>query len=54
MKNVSKEIIDISNPINNVPLETITIDDGIDIPSDYGIAIDAPKKVKIITTKKGK
>ena len=50
VKNVYKEIIDILNPINNIPLETITIDDGIDIPSDYGLAIDAPKKVKIITT----
>ena len=44
VKNVYKEIIDILNPINNIPLETITIDDGIDIPSDFGLAIDAPKK----------
>ena len=30
-------------------IETIYIDDDIDIPSDDGIAIDAPKKPKIIT-----
>ena len=30
-------------------METITIDHDIDIPSDDGIAIDAPKKIKIIT-----
>ena len=28
-------------------IETINIKDDIDIPSDDGIAIDAPKKVKI-------
>ena len=32
------------------PTETTTIEDDIDIPSDDGISIDAPKKVKIITT----
>ena len=32
------------------PTETTTIEDDIDIPSDDGIAIDAPIKVKIITT----
>ena len=31
-------------------IETINIEDDIDIPSDGGIATDAPKKVKIITT----
>ena len=31
------------------PIETITIEDDSHIPSDYGIATDAPKKVKIIT-----
>ena len=29
------------------PIETITIEDEIDIPSDDGITIDDPKKVKI-------
>ena len=31
------------------PIKTIMIEDNIDKPSDDGIAIDAPKKVKIIT-----
>ena len=30
-------------------IETITIDDDINIPSDDRIAIDRPKKIKIIT-----
>ena len=30
-------------------MKTITIDHDIDIPSDDGIAIDTPKKIKIIT-----
>ena len=30
-------------------METITIDDNIYIPSNDGIATDAPKKIKIIT-----
>ena len=30
------------------PIETISIEDDIDIPSDDGMAIDVPKKVKII------
>ena len=80
VKNVSKEIIDKVNPINDIisfdddvstanytdikpfdhdipmqidndfPIETITTKGVIHIPSDDGIAIDAPKKVKIITT----
>ena len=32
------------------PIETITIENNIDILSDDGIVIDAPKKVKMITT----
>ena len=32
------------------PIETITTEDDIDISPDDGIAIDTPKKVKIITT----
>ena len=31
-------------------IETIFIKDDVDVPSDDGIAIDTPKKVKIITT----
>ena len=60
IKNISKEIIKMAEPIEITtmtddndefnPIETITIEDDIDIPSDDGIAIDAPKKVKIITT----
>ena len=60
IKNISKEIIDMAEPIEITtmtddndqfyPIETITIEDNIDIPSDDCIAIDAPKKVKIITT----
>ena len=32
------------------PIETITTEGDIDISPDDGIAIDTPKKVKIITT----
>ena len=53
VKDISKEIIDTSHAISDIvtidddyPIEAITIE----IPSDDGIAIDAPKKVKIITT----
>ena len=74
VKNVSKEIIDTVNLINDIisfdvptatdaniilfddyipieidndfPIETITTEDNIDIPSDNGIAIDALKKGK--------
>ena len=53
VKDISKEIIDTSHAISDritidddYPIEAITIE----IPSDDGIAIDAPKKVKIITT----
>ena len=57
IKNVSKEVIDVNDPIEAFVLpdedfksvETITIEDGIDIPSGDSIAIDALKKVKIIT-----
>ena len=53
-----KEISDVAEPIETMtvtdeefnPIKTITIEDNIDIPSDDGIAIDTPKKVKIITT----
>ena len=60
IKNISKEMIDMVEPIETIavtddnakfnPIETITIDDDIDVPLDDGIAIDALKKVKIITT----
>ena len=80
VKNVSTEIIDTVNPINDIisfddgvptandtevipsdqdipiqidndfPIETITTEDNIHIPSDDRIVIDAPKKVKIIAT----
>lgn len=61
VKNISKEILDTTNPINDIisidgdipieidneiPIETITIEDGIEIPSDDGMAIAAPKKSK--------
>ena len=59
IQNVSKEILDVTDPIEKTilpnkndkfdPIETIKIEDNIDVPSDDGIAIDAPKKVKIIT-----
>ena len=53
-----KEISDVAEPIETMtvtddefnPIKTNTIEDNIDIPSDDGIAIDTPKKVKIITT----
>ena len=32
------------------PIETITTEDDIDIPSDDGTVIDEPKKIKIIIT----
>ena len=54
IKDISKEITDVNEPFVDIieddfksPIETITIDDDIDIPSDDGIAIDAPKKKKI-------
>ena len=55
IKNVSKEITDVTDPIETIVLpdddfkriETITIEDDIDIPSDDSIAIDALKKIKI-------
>ena len=78
VQNVSKEIIDTVNLINDIisfdvptatdtdiilfdddipieidndfPIETIMTEDNIDIPSDNGIAIDALKKGKMITT----
>ena len=60
IKNISKEIIDVAESIETItvtddndefnPIEIIAIEDNIDIPSDDGIAIDATKKVKIITT----
>ena len=53
-------MIDMVEPIETIavtddnakfnPIETITIDDDTDVPLDDGIAIDALKKVKIITT----
>ena len=60
IKNISKEIIDVAESIETItvtddndefnPIEIIAIEDNIDIPSDDGIATDATKKVKIITT----
>ena len=55
---ISKEISDVAEPIETMPvtddefnpIETITIENNIDILSDDGIVIDAPKKVKMITT----
>ena len=63
IKNISKKITDVAKPDGTVfddtdfepveaitipdDIETINIKDDIDIPSDDGIAIDAPKKVKI-------
>ena len=51
IKDISKEIIDVNDPFVDIikddfksPIEIITIDDDIDIPSDDGITIDAPKK----------
>ena len=52
IKDISKEIIDVSEPFVDdfeSPIETIRLDNDIDIPSDDGIAIDASKKTKIIT-----
>ena len=56
VKDISKEIIDTSHAISDritigdgYPIETITIEGDIELASDDGIAIDAPKKVKIIT-----
>ena len=60
IKNISKEIVDLAEPRKTITvtdgndefnaIEAIATEDDIDIPSDDGIAIDAPKKVKIITT----
>ena len=51
IKDISKEIIDVNEPFVDIikddfksPMETTTIDNDIDIPSDDGIAIDVPKK----------
>ena len=44
IKDISKEIIDVSEPFVDdfeYPIETIRLDNDIDIPSDDGIAIDA-------------
>ena len=65
IKNILKEIIDVVNPdgtvfddidlepieTNTIPddIETINIKNDIDILTDDGIAIDASKKVKILT-----
>ena len=59
IKNISKEIIDVAESIKTItvtddndefnPIEIIANQDNIDIPSDDSIAIDAIKKVKIIT-----
>ena len=59
IKNISKEIIDVAESIKTItvtddndefnPVEIIANQDNIDIPSDDSIAIDAIKKVKIIT-----
>ena len=57
IKNVSKEILDVTDPVETIALldddfkfsVTITIEDDIDIPSGDDIAIDAPPKLKIIT-----
>ena len=55
IKDISKEIIDLNEPFVDIieddfksPMETITVDD-IDISSNDGIAIEVPKKIKIIT-----
>ena len=50
IKNVSKEILDVTDPVETIALfdddfkfsVTITIEDDIDIPSGDDIAIDAP------------
>ena len=47
IKDISKEIIDVNEPLVDdfeSPIETIRLDDNIDIPSDDGIAIDVPEK----------
>ena len=56
IKDISKEIIDLNEPFVDIieddfksPMETITVDDDIDISSNDGIAIEVPKKIKIIT-----
>ena len=60
IKNVSKDIIDTTNEIialgNDYPIETIVINEDIDIPSDDGLAINSglPKKVKIILSNANK
>ena len=53
IKDISKEIIDLNEPFVDIieddfksPMETITVDDDIDIPSNDGIAIEVPKKNK--------
>ena len=58
IKNVSKEILDVTDPVETVALfdddfkfsVTITIEDDIDIPSGDDIAIDAPPPQKVIIT----
>ena len=60
IKNNSKDIIDTTNEIttldNDYPIETIVINEDIDIPSDDGVAINSglPKKVKIILSNANK
>ena len=54
IKNVSKEILDVTDPVETIALldddfkfsVTITIEDDIDISSGDDIAIDAPPKIK--------
>ena len=51
IKDVLKEIIDVNEPFVDdfqSPIETIRLDDDIDIPSDDEIATDMPKKKIII------
>ena len=58
IKEVSKDIIDTTNDITmpDNSIETIAINDDVDIPSDNGIAIDTgpSKKLKIITSNANK
>ena len=51
IKDVLKEIIDVNEPFVDdfqSPIETIRLEDDIDIPSDDEIATDMPKKIIII------
>ena len=52
IKDISKEITDVNEPLVDdfeSPIETIRLDDDIDIPSDDKTAIDMPKKIKLIS-----